>query len=211
MKKEVFILGVGNNTSVYIDLAEACGFDVIGLYHYDLSRKGEIYFGKKILGSNEELFSENNLVGKSFSVSVGDNRLRVELSEKIRSMGGKVITLIHPTASVSPYATIDEGVTIQANAVVQAGVSIEEDSVVSYLAGVTHTSKIKKGCYIATRATVGAYITVDELAFVGMGATLVSEKLKRVGKRSVVGAGSLVISDVNDTQVVAGLPAKPIL
>ena len=55
--KDIYILGVGCNTVVYIDLVESCGYRVVGLYHYEEGRTGEIYFGHKIIGSNEELFS----------------------------------------------------------------------------------------------------------------------------------------------------------
>lgn len=54
--KDIYILGVGCNTVVYIDLVESCGYRVVGLYHYEEGRTGEIYFGHKIIGSNEELF-----------------------------------------------------------------------------------------------------------------------------------------------------------
>ena len=30
MNKEIYILGIGHNTSVYIDLAEACGYEIKG-------------------------------------------------------------------------------------------------------------------------------------------------------------------------------------
>ena len=31
--KDIYILGVGCNTVVYIDLVESCGYRVVGLYH----------------------------------------------------------------------------------------------------------------------------------------------------------------------------------
>lgn len=45
MNKEIYILGVGHNTSVYIDLAEACGYEIKGLYHYNGDRTGDIEHG----------------------------------------------------------------------------------------------------------------------------------------------------------------------
>ena len=33
--KDIYILGVGCNTVVYIDLVESCGYRVVGLYHYE--------------------------------------------------------------------------------------------------------------------------------------------------------------------------------
>jgi acetyltransferase-like isoleucine patch superfamily enzyme len=45
-------------------------------------------------------------------------------------------------------------------------------------------------------------------AFIGWNAIVVGGV--RVGRRAVVGAGSVVVSDVPDDCVVAGNPAKPI-
>ena len=42
MNKEIYILGIGHNTSVYIDLAEACGYEIKGLYHYNGDRTGDM-------------------------------------------------------------------------------------------------------------------------------------------------------------------------
>lgn len=207
-KRKIHILGVGNNTAVYIDLVEVCGYEVAGLYHCDNTRVGEAYFGHRIIGSHDQLFE--SIDDKTFvAVSMGDNKIRQSVANKVREHGGIIPTLIHPNASVSPYADLDHGVVIHSGAVVQAGVRIGRDTVISYRSGISHTSTIKEACYIAVGATVGAYITIENLAFVGMGATLVSGKVKRVGTSATIGAGSLVLKDVDSYQIVAGMPAKP--
>lgn len=38
INKDIYILGVGHNTGVYIDLAQSCGYNVKGLYHYNNER-----------------------------------------------------------------------------------------------------------------------------------------------------------------------------
>lgn len=206
--KEIYILGVGNNTPVLIDLVEACGYKVGGLYHYDHRRNGEVVFGHVIRGTHEELFHGDSIEGKLYAVSVGDNRIRHDLSQKLRSRGGIVPTLIHPHALVSPYAEIGEGVIIHAGAILQASCKVGRDTVVSYQVSVAHSSEVKHACFLSTKSTIGAYITLAEYAFVGMGAVLVSGKLERAGVSSVIGAGSVVISDVADSEVVCGNPAR---
>ena len=41
MNKEIYILGVGHNTPVYIDLVESCGYTIKGLYHYNEELTGK--------------------------------------------------------------------------------------------------------------------------------------------------------------------------
>jgi len=207
-KKELYILGVGRNTIVYIELAEACGYKVAGLFHYNDDRTGEDVHGFPIIGSNNSLFCESTLEGKNFAISVGDNKIRTELANKIRENGGALTTLIHPEAIVSRFAKIAPGVVIHANSVVQADVEIEKDTVVSYNVSITHSSKIGKSCYLAFNSNIGAYVEIQDYVFVGQSAAVVSGKLNFIGHNSIIGAGSIVINDVDAYSIVAGNPAR---
>lgn len=206
--KELYILGVGNNTIVYIDLVESCGYKVLGLYHYNQERVGESIHGIPIIDSNINLFEKDSLVGLNFAISVGDNAIRSLLAKQLREKGGNIPTLIHPTSIVSKYAMISQGVVINANAVVQADAIIEEDSVISYNASVSHTSRIGKACYVAFGATIGAYVKIQDNVLIGQAAVIVSGKLEYVGRNSIIGAGSVVIHNVEPNSVIIGNPAR---
>ena len=76
MNKEIYALGVGHNTPVFIDLAEACGYKVVGLYHYEAGRTGEYDHGIPILGTFKDLFDKKDLTGMNFILTMGDSRIR---------------------------------------------------------------------------------------------------------------------------------------
>lgn len=207
MNKDIYILGVGRNTEVYIDLVEACGYNPAGLYHYNDERTGQNIHGIPILDSNTNLFKKPTLAGMQFAISVGDNKIRAELANTIRAKGGVFPTLIHPTAVVSKYATIAQGVIINSCSVVQAGVSIDVDTVVNSNATVVHTSKIGKACYITDGAVVGAYVTIKDKVLVGLNSVIISSKVDVIGENSIIGAGAVVTKSVEANTVVAGNPA----
>lgn len=207
MNKDIYILGVGRNTEVYIDLVEACGYNPAGLYHYNDERTGQNIHGIPVLDSNTNLFKKHTLAGMQFAISVGDNKIRAELANTIREMGGVFPTLIHPTAVVSKYATIAQGVVINSCSVVQAGVSIDVDTVVNSNATVVHTSKIGKACYITDGAVVGAYVTIKDKVLVGLNSVIISSKVDVIGENSIIGAGAVVTKSVEAYTVVAGNPA----
>lgn len=207
MEKEIFILGVGHNTIVTIDLAEACGYKIAGLYHYQQGKTGEDYFGHKIIGCNDELFSQD-LSDKHFAISVGDNDIRAGLFEKIVEKGGKVVTLIHPTAVVSKYANIGHGVCVHALSVVSPDVVIGDDSIISHNDLVTHGVRMGKHCFMASNIVLGAYTEMHDYSFIGSGATVLSAKAKSLGYHSLIGAGAVVTKPVADNAIVAGNPAR---
>ena len=210
MNKNIYILGVGRNTEVYIDLVEACGYNPAGLYHYNDERTGQNIHGIPVLDSNTNLFKKHTLAGMQFAISVGDNKIRAELANIIRANGGVLPTLIHPTAVVSKYATLSEGVVIHANSVVQAGARIGCNSVISYNASITHTSSIGENCYIASGSSIGAYVNIEDFVLIGQAAVLVSAKVSRIGENSIIGAGAVVTKSFESNTIVVGNPAREI-
>lgn len=208
MKKSIYILGIGRNSSVYVDLAQSSGYEVLGLYHFDNTRTGEIIAGVPIIGCTESLFERESLSGMNFALSMGDNQIRSVLYERLKGKKGSIPQLIHPTSIVSKFAKLNDGVVVHANTVIQADVEIGENTVVSYNSSITHSTRIGKSCYIAAGANVGAYVDFGDFCFIGQGCVIVSGKVKTIGNNSIIGAGSVVIGDVEPNVIVAGNPAR---
>lgn len=209
MGKEIYALGIGHNTPVFIDLAEACGYTIKGLYHYNADRTGQSDHGFKIIGSFEDLFSKGDLNGMNFLLTMGDNKIRTFISERIIKQGGCVPTLIHPTAIVSRFSTISKtGVYISPFTYIQADSTIGDNTIILSGVNISHTNKIGNSCFIAGGATIGAYTTVEDFVFVGQGALSISGKVSKIGQHSYIGARSLLTHEVPPYTVIAGSPAK---
>ncbi len=209
--KKIYALGVGHNTPVFIDLALDCGYEIVGLYHYNGDRTGEVDHGYKILGSFDDLFSRKSLQGQNFLLTMGDSKIRTELSKKIIDRGGFVPTLIHPTSIISRFAKIsDVGVYISAFSFVQADSSVGDNTVVLSHVNISHTTHIGKGCFLAGGSIIGAYTNMEDDVFIGQGALSISGKVATIGHGAYVGARSLLTKNVPPNTVVAGIPAKVI-
>ena len=207
--KTIYALGVGHNTPVFIELAEACGYFVKGLYHYTEGRTGEYDHGFEILGSFDDLFSKQDLSGMNFLLTMGDSRIRCSLSEKIRIKGGNVPSIIDPTAVISRFASISEtGVYISPFTYVQADASIGENTVLLDHVNINHTTNIGKGCFIAGGCTIGAYTRVEDFVFFGQGALSISGKVQVIGEGAYIGARTLVTKSVPKNALLVGSPGK---
>ena len=210
MEKTIYILGVGRNSIVTIDLAEACGYTIGGLYHYTEGRTGEVYFGHRILGTTDELFASGDLSGKAFALSMGDNDIRADLFRRLTERGALLPALIHPSAVFSKYATCGPGVQVFANSVVDPNVVIGPDTILSVKCTVLHNCRLGAHCFVAIDAVVGADTTLDDYAFVGLNATVISVKANRIGSHAVVGAAAVVTRPVEAGDTVMGMPARTV-
>ena len=209
LDNEIYALGVGHNTPVFIDLAEACGYKVIGLFHYNNERTGEIDHGSKILGSFDDLWNKTTLKGLNFLLTMGNNDIRAEICKKILSLKGNVPTLIHPTAIISRFANISSiGVYISPFTYVQADSSIDSNTILLSHVNISHTTHIGKNCFIAGGATIGAYTKVEDNVFVGQGALSISGKVQIIGEGAYVGARTLLTKTVPKHSMVMGIPAR---
>lgn len=209
--KEIFILGIGATSPVFMELALDCGYRIAGLYHYNDERTGSFVHGYEIIGSFNDLFL-TDITGKQFLLGMGDMHIRKELSHKIEARGGVIPTIIHPSAIVSRFADISKkGVLVLPMCLIHSDVKIAEGVVIHDKAMVCHTTSIAPYVFVGPRAMIGANLKIEELAFVGQGALVISTKATPIGTECVIGAGSVVTKAVEPFTIVAGNPAKRLL
>ena len=209
--KQIYALGVGHNTPVFIDLAEACGYSIAGLYHYNNERTGQIDHGFTIIGSFEDLFNRSSLRGMKFLLTMGDNQIRANLTSRILDKGGEIPTLIHPTAIISRFAHISpKGVYISAFTFVQADTTVDEGTVLLSGVNISHTNSIGRYCFVAGGSAIGAYTVVEDFVFIGQGVLSISGKVNRIAHHAYIGAGALLTHPVLAGEVLMGRPAKVI-
>lgn len=208
--KGIFVLGVGGASFQRIELAKACGYEILGLYHYNNERTGQEDHGYTIIGSFDDMFA-GNIKGKYFLLTMGDMNIRKELYERIVSVGGIVPTLIHPTAEISEFATISpNGVIVDSQTIVQSDCIIDEGVFICSQSIICHQTTIEPYVFVAPKALIGARLRVKRFAFIGQNATIISTKVKEIGAYSIIGAGAVITKPVSENTVVVGNPARPI-
>ena len=115
-------------------------------------------------------------------------------------------TMVHPTAYVSPFARLDEGVFVGAKSVIGPGARLAEHVFVNRGVTVGHDtrigafSRLQPGCNLGGLSDIGRGVTV------GIGATLRERLL--IGDNVTIGAGAVVIGDVPAGTLALGVPAS---
>lgn len=208
--REIYALGVGHSTPLFIEIAEAAGWHVAGLYHYNNERTGEEDHGFKILGSFDELYYKE-IKGQYFLPTMGDMNIRRDVINNLIKRGGIIPTIIHPSAHISRFAKIsNQGVVIGDRVELQSDVTIEDNVIIRSDVTVCHNTTIKEDVFVGPKALVGAYITIDELAYIGQGSILISGKAGHIGANTLVGAGAMVTKPLPENVVAIGSPARVI-
>lgn len=115
-------------------------------------------------------------------------------------------TLVHPTAYVSPLATLGAGTFVGARSVIAAGAALGEHVFVNRGVTIGHDTRVGAFSRIQPGSAVGGLSKIGRGVTIGIGATLIERLV--VGDNAVIGAGSTVLKDVPDNVVVAGTPAE---
>ncbi len=139
-------------------------------------------------------------------ISIGSCEIRKKVVEGLKV--GKYATSVHPSAVVSPRATIDEGSVVMQGAIIQSCARIGKHCIVNTGASVDHDCEIGDFVHVAPHATVLGGVKVGEGSWIGAGAVV--KQYITVGKNCMIGAGAVVLHDVPDGATVVGVPGKEI-
>jgi len=198
----LLILGAGGHSLVVIESALASGENILGLIDTDFKDQEEEILGVKVLGGIDLLGGYNHME-VSFIVAIGDNEKRKFWFLKLKKMGFKMSTIIHPNAFVSNYCDVGDGVFINSGAIINARSVIGDNSIINTGAIVEHEVKVGRNCHLAPGVKVGGRTTIGKGSFIGIG-TSVANHIE-IEQDVVIGAGSVIVKDVKRGLTVVGI------
>jgi sugar O-acyltransferase (sialic acid O-acetyltransferase NeuD family) len=206
------ILGGGGHARVLIDCLRESGLvGIEGVLDPDSSLHGRKILDVPVLGGDDLLGGMAAGGVTHFVVGlggVGDNRPRKRLFELGCSCRLTPLTVRHPSAVVSRWASISPGCQLLPGSIVNACAVLGKNVIVNSGAIVEHDCVVGDHAHIATGARLASTVRVGIGAHIGAGATV--RQSIRIGDGAIVGAGAVVVKDVGAGVVVAGVPARPI-
>ena len=136
-------------------------------------------------------------------VSIGRNATRKKIVQKIRHSFGKAI---HPSAIISPSASIGDGTVVLHGSIIQADAKIGKHCIINTAATIDHDCHLGDYVHISPNATISGTVTIGTGTWVGAGATVVNNIA--IGKGCIIGAGAVVTKNIPDYSMAVGVPAK---
>jgi serine acetyltransferase len=113
--------------------------------------------------------------------------------------------LIHPSAAISPSASIGGGTVVYAGAVIGSETQLGDFCRIGRGATVGHDVRLEECAHIAPGANVASGVLARRGANVGLGANVLENTV--LGAESTVAGGAFVRSEVPARTLVAGVPA----
>lgn len=193
--KTIAIYGASGHGKVVADIAKTNGYDQV------------IFIDD---GDNEYITFEEyiKLYNYPIALGIGNNKIRKMVYEKIKAENLEVKTLVHERSIIANDVTLNEGVVIMPGVVINIGSTIGIGSIINTSSVVEHDCQIGEFVHIAPNASLAGDVHIKDMVLVGIGSSIIQGKT--IGKNSVIGAGSAVISDIPDNVVSYGVPAKVI-
>lgn len=189
----IYIYGASGHGLVVADIAKACGYD-------------EIIFIDD--GDNEYLSFEGIKLNKDIPIAlgIGNNKIREELFNKAIENTFDVVSLIHPSAIVSPSTAIGKGVVIMPNVVVNAKSKIGDGVILNTGCIIEHENIIDNFVHISPSVALAGNVIVGQCTHIGIGSNVIQGLL--IGKNCIIGAGSVVVTNIENNKLCFGNPCK---
>jgi sugar O-acyltransferase (sialic acid O-acetyltransferase NeuD family) len=189
------------------EAARASGWTVRGCVDDDETRWGTCAGGwLPVLGGLDALDDHRSAM---VVLCAGKGTARASLAERLARRGfssERHATVVHPAVTVPPSCTIGNGSVVLAGCVLTASVTLGDHVVVMPQVTLTHDDVVEDFATLCADVTLGGYVRVGRAAYVGMSAS-VRERV-RVGAGSTLGMGSVLLTDLPDDEVWAGVPAR---
>lgn len=160
--------------------------------------------GLPVLGGLEWLAANANRV--EVIVGVGSPEARFHIARRAQSAGARFVSAVHPTATLTRWVTLAEGVVVMAGARMTSNIRVGGHSHINQNCTIGHDTVIQDFVSLHPGVNVSGDVHIRDGVLVGAGAVIV-EKLT-VGSWSRIGAGSIVLGSLGDNVTAVGCPAR---
>jgi acetyltransferase EpsM len=196
------IIGSGGHAKVVMDALEKNHHAILSIFDDDIKKVGTSFSSGYFIQQTPDIhwWQEHTIQA---IIAVGSNQARKKIVEKL---GNNVDwgQAIHPSSIIHKSAIIGKDVYIGANVVIQADAIIGDHSIINTGAIIEHDVVVGNYCHVAPRVTLTGHTQVGDGTLIGAGATTIPSI--KIGSWCTIGAGSVIVKDIDNSKKAYGNP-----
>ncbi|MCX8129597.1 MAG: NeuD/PglB/VioB family sugar acetyltransferase [Clostridia bacterium] len=202
--KSLAIIGAGGHGMVAAEIAQLMG-NWREIVFLDKKEDIKDRIGFPVIGVCEE-WEKLDPEKWDFFVAFGDSGLRLRLIEKLNHRGVTLPILIHPCSTISRFCKLGQGSIVMAGCVVNCQVYVGKGCILNTGCSIDHECILEDGVHISPGAHVGGVVRIGKYTWICIGASISHDIT--IGAGVVIAAGAVVIDNIPDNVMAAGVPAS---
>jgi len=212
MRKIIILGGIGNGSVIADAITHAntnykADISVAGFLN-DRIAKNELIESYPVLGTISDFTKFTDYYFVNTIYKIDGQRERINRFESLNIPDDRLLTFIHPQAYVAPSAKISPGVIIMPNVSISSGASVGKCSLIMPGATLGHNSVVNDYCHLAAQCCIGSFVTINRACHIGLNASI--RENVTLAEYSVLGMGSVLLSDTQPDEIWVGNPARMI-
>ena len=144
--------------------------------------------------------------GDRLLLAIGIPYVRRTVAESLLAKGAEFLTLIHPTAIVTPSAAVGLGSILCPYAIASDSCRVGRFVLMNYHSSLGHDATAGDFSVLSPYATLGGHAHVEDDVFLGLHSSVGPGKT--VGARSKVSANSCVLATAPADSIIYGVPGR---
>lgn len=151
--RRLIIVGAGGHARAVAEaLLVGDEFELVGFLDDAFPGLAKIW-NFPVLGTTVDLGKYRPIAGSAV-VAIGNNQLRGALCGQLRPAGFELVTVVHPSAIISPRAVVGEGCMIMAGAIIGTEVEIGDGVIINSGAVVDHHCRVDDFGHLGVHAAM---------------------------------------------------------
>jgi sugar O-acyltransferase (sialic acid O-acetyltransferase NeuD family) len=202
----MLIVGAKGHAKEILDVLNYDNSSVADLVFYDnvSTNLPDIFHGFPVIKSLTEVVLHFG-IDRRFVLAIGSPKNRFNLYNFFNQHGGVATNVISSLAFVSSNARLNMGLNIMPFTAIYGDAEIGKGTLVNSFASVHHDSLVGDFVELAPGARVLGRVKIGNYSSIGANACILPDI--EIGTNVIVAAGSVVIKNVPDNSLVAGVPA----
>lgn len=144
-------------------------------------------------------------VEPSFTLGVGNPKLRGRLFKKFLEIGGEPVTLISPSAQIGKFGNkIGEGTNIMSGVIITSDIFIGKGCLINLNCTIGHDSELGDFVELSPNVNISGRCSIGSYTTLGTNAVVIPDI--SIGENCIIAAGAVVTKNIPDNCLVAGVP-----